>query len=235
MQSNVAGSYQELSANDKNRLNAERNLPQLRQCHHCNFEAVHAYILVDHTRNSHPELRVCHQCNVRFSSVESLNQHGLDTHHAAFKCSCSGCVATFTRLDVYRRHLLQHKDNIARFPCPHCPKYQDENGFIRRDHLTQHLRNFHRIGEPQMSGKNRCCPHRSCPMYRERLYQGTDVNDGPFRTSSEYIAHMRTIHDESPLPCPVPGCTRVGGRGYFRESDLLRHQRNCHGGFREVE
>jgi uncharacterized short protein YbdD (DUF466 family) len=39
---------------------------------------------------------------------------------------------------------------------------------------------------------------------------------------------MRDEHNECTFPCDVPGCTRIGRRGYFREKDLLNHRRQEH-------
>jgi len=206
------------------------NLPQVLQCPYCDFEATHEDKLSKHVKNAHPELRSCQQCAMKFSSTDSLNQHALDTHHAAFKCSHEGCAAQFTRSDVHRRHLLRHTASIVRFPCPHCEKYQGKAGFIRKDHLTQHLRNFHRIGAPQGNHKNKACPHPTCTEYRNQQYQSRDGSAYmPFRKSSDYITHMRKVHDESPFPCSVHGCTRVRGQGYFRLADLLKHRKKAHG------
>jgi hypothetical protein len=39
---------------------------------------------------------------------------------------------------------------------------------------------------------------------------------------------MRTVHNECLFPCPESGCSRVGGKGFFRERDLSEHQRTHH-------
>jgi hypothetical protein len=39
---------------------------------------------------------------------------------------------------------------------------------------------------------------------------------------------MREEHNECSFPCDVPGCSRIGRRGYFREKDLLNHRRQAH-------
>jgi hypothetical protein len=50
---------------------------------------------------------------------------------------------------------------------------------------------------------------------------------------SDYTTHLRKAHDESPFPCPEPGCPRKNGKGYFRKRDLIKHQKKEHGA--EVE
>jgi len=41
-------------------------------------------------------------------------------------------------------------------------------------------------------------------------------------------AHLKKIHNESPFPCDHPGCPKVGGKGYVRERDLIKHKKNCY-------
>ncbi|EUC51009.1 hypothetical protein COCMIDRAFT_62707, partial [Bipolaris oryzae ATCC 44560] len=119
----------------------------------------------------------------------------------------------------------EHQDDAPRFPCRYCRKYRGSKGFKRRDHLIQHVRNYHHIGENDRDenwsyGRYWCrnlgCAHKA-------------GKDGIFSTSREYIKHMRTIHDESEFPCPQPGCDRVNSKGYFRKADLRTHLRKVHG------
>lgn len=50
----------------------------------------------------------------------------------------------------------------------------------------------------------------------------------PFRTQSEYTKHMKTVHDFTPFPCTVVGCSKTGKKGYTREKDLINHRRKEH-------
>lgn len=49
-----------------------------------------------------------------------------------------------------------------------------------------------------------------------------------FQTRGELTRHLREVHDESPFPCQERGCPRIGGKGFFREKDLLRHVEDHH-------
>ncbi|KAF2093255.1 hypothetical protein NA57DRAFT_23935, partial [Rhizodiscina lignyota] len=125
-----------------------------------------------------------------------------------------------------------------RHPCPHCKKYRGNNGFKRRDHLTQHLRNYHHIDVDEREGHvdswdgtrivdTSRCPLAGCPQYREQRLHWQDEPIFPKRR--DYTEHMKKVHNESPFPCPEPGCDRIDGRGYFRKVDLIKHQKKEHG------
>jgi hypothetical protein len=128
--------------------------------------------------------------------------------------------------------MKEHLDDVKRFPCKYCKKYRGQNGFKRKDHLTQHLRGYHHIGEGE--GKFRYefplydktfCRHPDCPES-----QNNWVRRGvAFKKVSDCTTHMKTVHNESDFPCPEPGCDRVGGKGYFRKVDLRRHITKVHG------
>lgn len=139
------------------------------------------------------------------------------------------------------RHYLNHQSEAKRYPCPHCKKYKGKFGFKRKDHLTQHLRGYHHIGEDEVSrNTGRSCTHPDCHSYRGivcsdgysfwRIGQG--YSSGPeehaFAKASEWMKHMRSEHNESLFPCPVPGCDRVGGKGWFRERDMVKHVAKVH-------
>jgi len=168
---------------------------------------------------------VCQQCCFKVEVLEHLNQHASETKHEAFRCSELNCVSRFTRLDDLRRHQRKHTPYAHRFHCIHCPT--ESKSFSRKDHLTQHLRNFHRIGLLSDTSTARpSCPHSFCPQFRDADDAQTEAM--PFRTSKEYNDHMRKVHSETPFPCPEIGCHRLGANGYFREMDLVKHRRKKH-------
>jgi predicted small metal-binding protein len=74
-----------------------------------------------------------------------------------------------------------------------------------------------------LEGKT-CCPRKGCPAYREKDW----AHNAPFKEISDYAKHMRTVHVESDYPCTVPGCDRVGAKGYFRKIDLRKHMKRVH-------
>lgn len=175
-----------------------------------------------HLRTAHPELLQCRECHERFSVVEHLNRHARQKKHQAFECQKLHCSARFTRLDDLRRHNRTHQPNAKQYQCQHCGMT-----FSRNDHLTQHLRSFHRLGLLQGSSMSpRSCPHGSCPQHRPS--DEVSLETMPFIESKDYIEHMRLVHDESLFPCPEPGCSKVGGKGYFREMDLVKHRKKLH-------
>jgi hypothetical protein len=49
-----------------------------------------------------------------------------------------------------------------------------------------------------------------------------------FQTRGELTKHLREVHDESPFPCQEKICSRVGGKGFFREKGLLKHVEDHH-------
>jgi hypothetical protein len=196
------------------------------ECRHCSEVFSRGCDLNQHTRDTHTSLFECQQCHFIFDVLEHLNRHALKTKHEAFRCSNIECLVTFTRMDDLRRHNKKHQPDAQDFPCPHCQL--PTKSFKRKDHLTQHLRNFHRIGVfPGTSLSARSCPRISCPQFRSED-GGQLVSALPFRHSKEYIDHMRRTHDESPFPCPESGCNKIGGKGYFREMDLVKHRKKSH-------
>src|SRR5262245_40960610 len=103
-----------------------------------------------HEREDHPTLRRCSECGIDKDSVTFLEAHELVTGQAGFLCPEDGRDSTFSRIDVMRRHYLNHAADAQRYPCPHCKKYRGKNGFKRKDELTQHLRGYHHIGEGEI-------------------------------------------------------------------------------------
>ncbi len=124
--------------------------------------------LHDHECEHHPNMRRCSECGVKTHSTGELEWHALRTGHGALLCPQDGCDSTFSRFDVMRRHYLNHAADVQRYPCPHCKKYRGKNGFKRKDHLTQHLRGYHHIGEVENIEFifEKSCPHGDCFAYR---------------------------------------------------------------------
>ncbi|KAE9369755.1 hypothetical protein N431DRAFT_53088 [Stipitochalara longipes BDJ] len=84
---------------------------------------------------------VCNQCSQPFPHKSALDKHAKQTRHKAHACSCG---ITFTRFDVLNRHVQSFNPKTV-YPCSYCSKYTGMSAFTRRDHLTQHLRGFHKI------------------------------------------------------------------------------------------
>jgi hypothetical protein len=196
----------------------------------CEFRYVVAQDGIHHMQTMHQGMTSCDQCQEVFESVWLLDGHASGLGHTAFICKQEDCEKGFTRSDTYTRHQRTHQKDARRFPCKYCKKYRGKNGFKRKDHLTQHVRNYHHIGEDSTSFGlwGIWCSKPEC--IKSRLAEVTSLADeGAFRSSKEWINHMRTEHDESTFSCPQSGCDRVNGKGYFREADLRSHLRKVHG------
>jgi hypothetical protein len=183
----------------------------------------------------------CHQCNMQFSTNALLHRHGRETQHAPYRCRCG---TTFSRLDVLRRHIHTFQPKVS-YPCPHCKKHRGSRAFARLDHLTQHLRGYHNMesgtesdeSQPQQPPRKRKttfkCPHDTC-SHSSGTSSGSDQSPSgvfssrTFQTRGEFTKHLREVHNESIFPCPEIGCSRVGGKGFFREKDLLNHVKDHH-------
>jgi hypothetical protein len=89
---------------------------------------------------------------------------------------------------------------------------------------------------PQSSRKRKTtfkCPHETC-SYTTGMSLQPDQQLPPvvmsriFQTRGEFTRHLREVHDESIFPCVEIGCSRVGGKGFFRKKDLLKHVKDHH-------
>ena len=97
------------------------------------------------------------------------------------------------------------------FSCDYCYEHQGMNGFHRRDHLVQHLQDFHRINA------------------LDKL-----VNDGtvaPLSAATSLAANsvlceQNAFQQGQPhlFPCTLPGYFNAGLNGYFPKVDLNDHQ-----------
>jgi hypothetical protein len=196
----------------------------------CSFRYVTAQDGKQHMQNMHHGMTSCDQCQEVFMSTWDLEQHASDFGHTAFICKQEDCEKGFTRPDTYNRHRRTHQEDARRFPCKYCKKYRGKNGFKRKDHLTQHVRNYHHIGEDEafLDYDRRWCPKADC--IKSNPSGKLDLSTPrAFQSSKKWIDHMRTEHDESKFSCPQPGCDRVNGKGYFRKNDLRTHLRKVHG------
>ncbi|KAI1213746.1 uncharacterized protein F4807DRAFT_456293 [Annulohypoxylon truncatum] len=84
----------------------------------------------------------CTDCSKTFETNNGLRKHGEQQGHSPYGCICG---AKYTRLDALNRHITDKSPNAPKYPCEYCYDRQGDNGFARRDHLIQHLKNFHRI------------------------------------------------------------------------------------------
>ncbi|TGO88979.1 hypothetical protein BPOR_0131g00180 [Botrytis porri] len=137
-------------------------------------------------------------------------------------------------------------------------RYRGRNGFKRKDHLRQHIRNYHKI-EINHTGNIYespfLCTYANCQdydaMYRQDLRSLDDLTQhmltehnssaffcnkvscdrvGPngFDTKKLLQDHIKKEHP-SPFQCTHPGCDRVGSKGWLRERDQKKHMLQKHG------
>ncbi|KAM0815464.1 hypothetical protein AB5N19_01258 [Seiridium cardinale] len=132
---------------------------------------------------------------------------------------------------------------MPKFPCTFCKSHRGNLGFRRRDHLVQHLRGYHKfdleeinqISPPLRDIRLRnspVCAHVECEYHRDSSFRDLpleqQLEDRPFTKQSDLSKHLKEVHDETPFPCNFPGCDKVGGKGYIRQKDLMKHQTAKH-------
>ncbi|KAF4611365.1 hypothetical protein G7Y89_g15648 [Cudoniella acicularis] len=219
-------------------------------CH----EPLNSSDILHHFRNNHAEIRYsCAECQENFEDQQQLEIHTSSTMHAAYVCQFPDCGSESTRYSDLLRHQLTHKTNVPRYPCTHCRKYRGSNGFKRKDHLRQHIRNYHRIDDLPQGSKffvfgcqAEACKYRWNGELRspEQLanhmrehhqtlvyvckYAGCDrVGMNGFDTEKLLKMHLKKEHP-APYQCPHSGCDRVGLKGWMRERDMVKHMKKVH-------
>jgi uncharacterized Zn-finger protein len=185
-----------------------------RECviHSCGFRFIRLQDYQTHLRAIHQDVFTCDECMFVGKSQYEVGLHASSIGHASFSCNQDGCGKRFRRLDTYQRHERTHREDAKRFPCRYCKKYRGPEGFKRKDHLTQHIRNYHHIYEDGKVGTwytRMWCPKRECTDSRPHSVFSGDPTKRAFSSSKEWVKHMRTVHDESEFSCPQPGCDRV--------------------------
>ncbi|CZR65871.1 uncharacterized protein PAC_15771 [Phialocephala subalpina] len=170
----------------------------------------------------------CQECNTVFRNKATLDSHASQTQHAPYICICGKACSRF---DVLNRHVDKFNPK-ALYPCPYCSRFSGLKGFHRLDHLTQHLQTYHNIDRQSPARtsikKPLICPYEECPSH-SRIFANSPSPENPdcivFRTRKDFTEHLRQVHNDSLFPCTVLGCDRIGGKGYFRKRDLLKHEK----------
>lgn len=227
--------------------NPEQSQPQKQvdelRFHKCPFCDQEFQTYVEFYRHQRSHGYTCFECGESFSSHWVLNDHAVKTDHESYHCT--ECDAKFSRLDVLKRHKIQHLPTAKKYSCKHCKKWRAPNGFTRKDHLTQHERNYHHIESTESSGQTAYswggidelrfftwCLHEGCPLFRPSNANGTYnsilVWNPLFPSRGAFTKHMRQEHDETPFPCTKAGCKRINGKGFFRKRDLMKHMKREH-------
>jgi hypothetical protein len=181
----------------------------------------------------------CFECSAPLHSKAALRRHAKEMQHQPYACECG---SQFSRLDVLNRHLESFDTREPEFPCKYCKLHRGADGFRRKDHLMQHIRNYHHHeidvnfdtndgsgSSPRLKYSFPVCSHEGCHQYRtdafKNLPRSVQEADKPFASQAAYTKHMREEHNETAFPCDIQGCSRIGRRGYSREKDLIKHRR----------
>jgi len=101
-------------------------------------------------------------------------------------------------------------------------RYRGDNGFKRKDHLRQHIRNYHHIDVDGDQGVN------SGPIMHPCPFEGCDKTGfNAFDNLKLLKVHLKKDHP-SPYQCSYPGCHRIGTNGWMRERDMVKHMKKDH-------
>ncbi|KAF7952022.1 uncharacterized protein EAE97_001519 [Botrytis byssoidea] len=213
----------------------------------------------DHLEIFHGPIKLaCHQCGELSGCVTQLDDHAGGSGHSAYICRYPDCESTAGRISDLIRHQACHKNDVPCHPCPHCSTYRGNDGFKRKDHLRQHIRNYHKIETNytgNIYGSPFLCKHANCQDYgmpkSQNLRSLDDLTQHMLveHNSSAFICdkmscdrvglngfdtkkllqdHIKKDHP-SPFQCTHPGCDRVGSKGWLREKDQKKHMLQKHG------
>ena len=142
----------------------------------------------------------CEQCGKTFQKKNKLNRHVKEVHSEEKLYQCEVCEAQFKRNSHLTRHKkLKHSDDPKSFNCTIDSCVQK---FATKQHLDRHIKTIH-FGE-----KIKC---EECDII--------------FNKKSLLAKHLSTVHNKSkPFLCNFQDCAQ----GFFREVDLLKHQKVTH-------
>lgn len=187
----------------------------------------------------------CDECSLIFPSAAALLRHGRDSKHQVYTCFCG---KHFARLETVKRHINLHsQDENAqkKYECPCCHR-RGRRGFLRSDHLIQHLQGFHRGNTKALerlealipSLRQRfcelyVCPRTDCNKHRSKAWvvahSSTQRHEWPFKSQKQFDLHMRHMHGGLPYACPITQCDQPSLEGFKNANALLKHCRREHG------
>jgi len=142
----------------------------------------------------------CDQCGKEFQKKNKLNRHVKEAHSDEKPYQCEVCDAHFKRNSHLTRHKkLKHSEDPKSFNCTIDSCVQK---FATKQHLDRHIKTIH-FGE-----KIKC---EECDII--------------FNKKSLLAKHLCTVHNQpKPFLCNLQSCTQ----GFFRETDLAKHQTTSH-------
>ncbi|KAI2611677.1 uncharacterized protein GGS25DRAFT_483632 [Hypoxylon fragiforme] len=195
----------------------------------------------DHCPIQDPLPNTCAECKRSFPTRKELKCHAESWNHTKFVFKCS-CGNTFARSDALNRHCKTLSPaGDGKYPCTSCKSHRGKHAFRRKDHLIQHLRGYHKFDfkavKPLLVDKGehfvRACPHLNCGFHRGKDYELLPLShekflQRPFEGKLDYYGHMKDAHNQTPFPCYVDGCIRVGSKGYTTVNLLIAHLTKKH-------
>lgn len=138
--------------------------------------------LTDHEQIPSAMPNQCLQCFQSFDTMTQLDRHRKGSKHVAFKCKCG---ATFGRYAELVRHLAPYRSTNPAFPCSLCTRRRGKDGFWRKDHLTQHIRTYHRITSEHTSVED-CQKWMNATLVRHSPRSGRS-NNGRLRGPATFF------------------------------------------------
>lgn len=120
------------------------------KCQYCNEDFVSEGELLSHLETPHgigqsrihlEHSRCCIKCTGDLLSKADLLRHAHEQQDRPYGCSCG---VFFSRIDVLNRHLTSLGNDVPQYPCTFCKRHRGEEDFRRKNHLLQHLRQYHR-------------------------------------------------------------------------------------------
>ncbi|KAI2464584.1 hypothetical protein F4781DRAFT_412435 [Annulohypoxylon bovei var. microspora] len=189
---------------------------------------------LDHHQIQRPTPFSCAECCNTFSNKSQLEKHAKSSQHCAITCSCG---ESFTRLQSLVRHQGLFRDNVPLFPCTFCKRHRGKHGFLRQDHLVQHLEGYHKLDSAEirkayprmelLENSTERCLDPECEFYMPEEYESLPWIERckihPFKRRCQFIRHLKEAHKMTPFPCPVIKCKRVGAKGYTTMTGLEKH------------
>lgn len=169
--------------------------------------------LTDHEPIKSAKLNECLQCLQCFDTKTQLSRHMKGSKHPPFRCKCE---ATFGRYADLVRHLAPYRSTNPAFPCNLCTRRTGKDGFWRKDHLTQHIRTYHRVTSEITSVED-----------RQQWKNVTPVRASP-RSDFSNNYRPRGRLPTSTFECAEENCDRVGASRFMSKGDSANHYSMVH-------
>lgn len=126
-----------------------------------------------------PRAYTCTQCDESFQASHQLEHHGKITSHRTYVCTEQACSKSYSRRDVYVRHMATHSERHIH-ECTLCAAAGNHKVFKRKDHLTQHIRNCHakHAHRPHALPMEGTASHETLPLLATQTSSSGNDSDG---------------------------------------------------------